>query len=452
MRNMSSDKRTRRLGLSGLLLLVIGLLGFIFGIDRTPPTLEAVYMEAGYGEKIAVSEFITASDDRSETVDLEIESVFRHKANISEGRKCIQFDKPGDYIVNVKGVDESDNEAKVKAEIHVIDSKPPVFEKVTSSVEFEYGKDIFLAEDNGKESNINKIPVKAEDEISEVSYSISKVTPSSGANIRGSSVSFSDIGKYVLTVTAADESGNRTSETVEATIIDKVKPELSGIEETIKLSEYDKKVDFLENVTASDEIDGDLTEAISVDSSAVKYGVPGTYVIKYIVSDQSGNKRSAKSKVRIEDTTPPKISLNTTAFNLTAGDAAPDYMASMSASDALDKNIKVSVDDSDVNYSKAGTYEVTYSAFDSSGNSVSKSAKVVIEEPPVQESVYAGTRSMPNFGASAVDSFGTGEVYITNTGDKFHTGSCRYLRESKIPISRSDAVDRGYTACKVCRP
>jgi competence protein ComEC len=44
------------------------------------------------------------------------------------------------------------------------------------------------------------------------------------------------------------------------------------------------------------------------------------------------------------------------------------------------------------------------------------------------------------------------EVYITDTGDKYHRDGCRYLRNSKIPIGLSDALARGYAPCKVCNP
>lgn len=47
---------------------------------------------------------------------------------------------------------------------------------------------------------------------------------------------------------------------------------------------------------------------------------------------------------------------------------------------------------------------------------------------------------------------GTEEVYITNTGSKYHRDGCRYLDESKIAISKADAIAQGYTACKVCDP
>ena len=45
-----------------------------------------------------------------------------------------------------------------------------------------------------------------------------------------------------------------------------------------------------------------------------------------------------------------------------------------------------------------------------------------------------------------------GTVYITRTGAKYHRSGCRYLRQSKIAISKSSAQSQGYTACKVCRP
>lgn len=43
-------------------------------------------------------------------------------------------------------------------------------------------------------------------------------------------------------------------------------------------------------------------------------------------------------------------------------------------------------------------------------------------------------------------------VYITETGEKYHRGSCRYLKDSKIEISLSDAIAQGYTPCGVCKP
>lgn len=42
-------------------------------------------------------------------------------------------------------------------------------------------------------------------------------------------------------------------------------------------------------------------------------------------------------------------------------------------------------------------------------------------------------------------------VYITRTGSKYHRSECRYLRQSKIAISLSEAK-KNYDPCSVCNP
>lgn len=43
-------------------------------------------------------------------------------------------------------------------------------------------------------------------------------------------------------------------------------------------------------------------------------------------------------------------------------------------------------------------------------------------------------------------------VYITKTGEKYHLGSCRSLRKSRIETTVAEAKRRGFTACKICKP
>lgn len=42
-------------------------------------------------------------------------------------------------------------------------------------------------------------------------------------------------------------------------------------------------------------------------------------------------------------------------------------------------------------------------------------------------------------------------VYVTKTGKKYHRDGCRYLSQSRIPMSLSDAKSR-YDPCSVCNP
>lgn len=41
-------------------------------------------------------------------------------------------------------------------------------------------------------------------------------------------------------------------------------------------------------------------------------------------------------------------------------------------------------------------------------------------------------------------------VYITPTGDKYHTRSCRYYSDSCTAMTKEQAIQAGYTACDVC--
>jgi hypothetical protein len=43
-------------------------------------------------------------------------------------------------------------------------------------------------------------------------------------------------------------------------------------------------------------------------------------------------------------------------------------------------------------------------------------------------------------------------VYVTQTGEKYHTEQCSSLRNSKIPISLGEAVTKGYEPCQLCKP
>ena len=54
--------------------------------------------------------------------------------------------------------------------------------------------------------------------------------------------------------------------------------------------------------------------------------------------------------------------------------------------------------------------------------------------------------------AAPVLDTGTGEVYKTETGSKYHSDGCSYLSKSRIPISLADAKAEGLTPCSRCNP
>ena len=96
-----------------------------------------------------------------------------------------------------------------------------------------------------------------------------------------------------------------------------------------------------------------------------------------------------------------------------------------------------------------GTVTVTVSAGGKASWSFSKSSQPVTRAS--SSSSHSGGGSASTAAASGGSSGGA-TVYITETGECYHRGDCRYLSHSKIKISLKDAKARGYRACSVCDP
>lgn len=44
------------------------------------------------------------------------------------------------------------------------------------------------------------------------------------------------------------------------------------------------------------------------------------------------------------------------------------------------------------------------------------------------------------------------DLHITNSGSKYHSAGCQYLKKSDIEVTLDDAKARGLTPCSKCRP
>ena len=43
-------------------------------------------------------------------------------------------------------------------------------------------------------------------------------------------------------------------------------------------------------------------------------------------------------------------------------------------------------------------------------------------------------------------------VYVTKSGEKYHTADCSYLTDSAMPVSLEQAIAEGKTPCSRCHP
>lgn len=138
--------------------------------------------------------------------------------------------------------------------------------------------------------------------------------------------------------------------------------------------------------TAFDNIDGDLSANISIDSTDVDVNVPGIYTVSYNVSDSAGNAaipaiRTVEIRAAADDTAPLITITGDNPVSLQVGD---DYIeAGAVALDDRDGDISGSIvsDASSVDTSSAGTYSVTYNVSDAAGNSAIQKVRIVNVEP-----------------------------------------------------------------------
>jgi len=70
------------------------------------------------------------------------------------------------------------------------------------------------------------------------------------------------------------------------------------------------------------------------------------------------------------------------------------------------------------------------------------------------EDEAAPSALVPGASTSAPTAAATGgdQVYVTKSGKRFHRAGCGSLSRSCIPISRAEAVSRGYTSCSNYKP
>ena len=99
--------------------------------------------------------------------------------------------------------------------------------------------------------------------------------------------------------------------------------------------------------------------------------------------------------------------------------------------------------------------EPTGSSTEDPGSGENETGKQVQENTDADTNVAASASQsavVENSAAASSDTNADVTVHITKTGTKYHAAGCRYLKDSDIEVSLSEAKDRGYTPCSVCKP
>ena len=174
---------------------------------------------------------------------------------------------------------------------------------------------------------------------------------------------------------------------------------------------------WLNGVTATDDVDGSVT--VTVDASALKLDVAGTYDLVYKAADKAGNEATKTVKVTVvaPDTTAPVIA-GTRNITLDLGADKPNWLEGVTVTDNEDKNPVLTVDDSLVKLDQVGEYNLVYNAVDASGNKSSVTVIVTVLEPSLEDTIVFGVDAFNQTATTSVGGVGVALYYDATEGEK----------------------------------
>jgi|GEM_PF-905663 len=228
-------------------------------------------------------------------------------------------------------------------------------------------------------------------------------------------------GTYTIHWTYSDGHGNTSTQT-QTVIVKDTTPPVITLNGANSLT-VECHTSFTDpGATASDNCAGNLTSSIVVTGS-VNANAPGTYTLTYNVSDPAGNAATPVSRtVKVVDTTPPTITLNG-ANPLTVECHTSFADPGAMASDTCAGSLTVAVVSNNVNPNAVGSYTITYSATDPSGNTATKTRTVNVVDTTPPAIMLTGPNPMTvechtsftDPGATANDAC-AGPVAVTTSG------------------------------------
>jgi hypothetical protein len=195
---------------------------------------------------------------------------------------------------------------------------------------------------------------------------------------------FTGAGTYTITWTAVDSSGNESTCSQRVKVIDVTEPLITCPRDMI--IKLDKKPNIKCEVTysgppatATDNCDAS-PKITSVPPLPATFKGAGTHTITWTATDESGNKSSCDQKITVIDLIPPAITCpSDTAIEVDANCQATYSGPAATAIDNCDPNPKVtSVPPLPATFTGVGTYAITWTATDTSGNKFSCDQNITV--------------------------------------------------------------------------
>lgn len=258
----------------GVVSVALAFSMFAAGCGRPSVTLiaKSFSLEQGYAMPEGISNYVKGKD----------EELAKCKLDASD----VDYGTVGEYRAKIIHPDKT-----LLFTVNVVDTVSPKVELYSNEISVAPGQAIDIASVVKSASDNTDFEIGFSDDI----------TKADADKVLASTVSFSETGAHNSEVCARDKYGNMTVISIIVMVVtDSEPPVLSGVGQTVYTT-VGNAVDLLKGVTATDNIDGDITSRISADTSAVDFNTAGTYTAVLTVRDGSGNEATATVDVVVQD-------------------------------------------------------------------------------------------------------------------------------------------------------
>ena len=208
----------------------------------------------------------------------------------------------------------------------------------------------------------------------------------------------------------ADESTDATEE-VETT---------EGVEaaKDVETTEDMEVTEEVEATGASEDMETFVLDDVTVTNDAIVFHTVGEYSVSLTLADESGNSKQVEVPVLV-GTEPTFLGIED--LTVTTGAEDVDYLSGVTATDSNGNDLtdKIACDDSKVDLSLAGEYEITYTVTDENGFTAKQTAKVTVADGKTSKK---DTKSATTKSETTKAETGSTNSSATNTGSS-NTGN-----------------------------
>lgn len=190
------------------------------------------------------------------------------------------------------------------------------------------------------------------------------------------------VGEYEVVFSVSDTAGNTSTFTLNVYVQDKTAPVIEG--SGTKRVSYTSPLE-MENLkslyTITDNVDKNLELVVESDTYTENARIPGSYRIVFSATDSSNNKTTKVVDIEVIDDVAPVINgADRIEKSLSSILTIEEIISNYEAIDAIDGkvNIELAGDGYTGNGKKVGTYRVTLSASDRTGNAGVKDIEIVV--------------------------------------------------------------------------